>query len=179
MSLIMRVLCLNSLKCISQKMGRPGYDSSFIPGKCRKGTSINPRPLPTRFILPLKKVKLSLCLTNEALPHEDVWGSGCIDPHVLDLGTSWRWVVSFMPWPLYPRGKSPPDTHCIGSWMGPRTDLDDVERKIVSLLRLEIRPLGRPARSQSLYRLSYCGSLPFIIIHIWCRTVRDTDSLVK
>jgi hypothetical protein len=26
----------------------------------------------------------------EALRHEDVWGSGCIDPSFLDLGTSWR-----------------------------------------------------------------------------------------
>jgi hypothetical protein len=45
----------------------------------------------------------SLCLTN----HEGVWGSGCIDPHFLDLGTNWCWVVSFTPRPLYPRGKSP------------------------------------------------------------------------
>jgi hypothetical protein len=37
-----------------------------------------------------EKVKLSLCLTNQALRHEDVWRSGCIDPHFLDLGTSWR-----------------------------------------------------------------------------------------
>jgi hypothetical protein len=29
-------------------------------------------------------------------------GSGCIDPHFPDLGTSWRWVVSFTPRPLYP-----------------------------------------------------------------------------
>jgi hypothetical protein len=36
------------------------------------------------------KVKLSLCLTNYALRHEGVWRSGCIDPHFLDLGTSWR-----------------------------------------------------------------------------------------
>jgi hypothetical protein len=35
------------------------------------------------------------------------WGSGCIDPHFLDLGASWRWVVSFTPQPLYPWGKSP------------------------------------------------------------------------
>jgi hypothetical protein len=26
------------------------------------------------------KVKLSLCLTNQALWHEGIWGSGCIDP---------------------------------------------------------------------------------------------------
>jgi hypothetical protein len=38
----------------------------------------------------MAKVKLSLCLTNSALRHEDVWGSGCTDPHFLDLGTSWR-----------------------------------------------------------------------------------------
>jgi hypothetical protein len=35
-----------------------------------------------------KKVKFSLCLTNSALRLEDVWGSGSIDPHNLDLGTS-------------------------------------------------------------------------------------------
>jgi hypothetical protein len=34
-------------------------------------------------------------------------GGGCIDPHFLHLGTSWRWVVKFTPRPLYPRGKSP------------------------------------------------------------------------
>jgi hypothetical protein len=37
------------------------------------------------------KVKVkSLYLTNYALRHEGVWGSGCIDAHFLDLGTSWR-----------------------------------------------------------------------------------------
>jgi hypothetical protein len=35
------------------------------------------------------------------------YGSGCIDPHFLDLGTSGRRVVSFTPQPLYPRGKRP------------------------------------------------------------------------
>jgi hypothetical protein len=53
------------------------------------------------------KVKLSLCLTNEALRHEGAWGSGCIDPHFLDLETGWRWAVSFTPRPLCHRGKSP------------------------------------------------------------------------
>jgi hypothetical protein len=54
-----------------------------------------------------KKVKLYLCLTNWTLHHEGVWGSGCIDPHFLDLDTSWRWVC-FTPRQLYPRRKSPP-----------------------------------------------------------------------
>jgi hypothetical protein len=44
----------------------------------------------------------------------------------------------------------------------PRAGLDDVEkRKFVTLRGLEFRPLGRQARSQSLYRLSYPGSLIF------------------
>jgi hypothetical protein len=34
-------------------------------------------------------------------------GSGGIVPHILDLGTRWRSVVSFMPWPLYLQRKSP------------------------------------------------------------------------
>jgi hypothetical protein len=34
-------------------------------------------------------------------------GSGGIATHILDLGTRWRRVVSFTPWPLYPQGKSP------------------------------------------------------------------------
>jgi hypothetical protein len=29
------------------------------------------------------------------------WGSGGIAPRILDLGTRWKWVVSFTPRPLY------------------------------------------------------------------------------
>jgi hypothetical protein len=31
-----------------------------------------------------------LRLTDSALGHEDVGGSGCIDPRFLDLSTNWR-----------------------------------------------------------------------------------------
>jgi hypothetical protein len=34
------------------------------------------------------------------------WESGGIAPHILDLGTRRRWVVSFTSRPLYPHGKS-------------------------------------------------------------------------
>jgi hypothetical protein len=79
-------------------------------------------------------------------------GNGCIDPHFLDLGTSWRWVVNFTPRPLYPRGK-------VGGWVDLRAGLDDLEkRKFFTLPGFEVWPLGRPARSQSLYRLRYPGS---------------------
>jgi hypothetical protein len=47
-----------------------------------------------------------------------------------------------------------PGTHWIGDWVGFRVDMDDVEkRKICTLPGLELRPLCRPVRSQSLYRL--------------------------
>jgi hypothetical protein len=36
-----------------------------------------------------------------------IGGSGCTNPRILDLGTSWRWVFSFTPRPLYPRENSP------------------------------------------------------------------------
>jgi len=34
------------------------------------------------------------------------WGSGSTSARILDFGTRWRWVVSFMARPLYPQGKS-------------------------------------------------------------------------
>jgi hypothetical protein len=70
-----------------------------------------PHPVPNFYssllITSSKKVKLSPCLTNQALCHEGVWGNGCINPHFLGLGTSWKWVASFMTCSLYPWGKSP------------------------------------------------------------------------
>jgi hypothetical protein len=48
-------------------------------------------------------------------------------------------------------------THCTGGWVGPRADLDRQARgKILSPLPgIEPRSPGRPARSQTLYWLSY------------------------
>jgi hypothetical protein len=63
-----------------------------------------------------------------------------------------------------PPGKEPRSTHWIGCWVDPRAGLKDVEkRKFLTLLGLELRPLGRPARSQSLYLLRYPGSYMFYI----------------
>jgi hypothetical protein len=103
-----------------------------------------------------KTVKVSLCLTNYALRHEDVWGSGCTDPRILDVGTSSRWAVSFTPRHLYPWCKYPLDKRLSGlrNWSGRRGE----KRKILPLQGLELRPLGRPARTKSLYRLRYPGS---------------------
>jgi hypothetical protein len=58
---------------------------------------------------------------------------------------------------LYPWGKVP-GTHWIGGWVGPRAGLDaGARRKILSPCRGS-NP-DRPARSQTLYCLSYRSSL--------------------
>jgi hypothetical protein len=67
----------------------------------------------------------------------------------LDLGTTWRWVVSFTSLPLYSRERAP-GTHSIAGWVDPKAGLDDMDSNS--------HPPDRPARSQSLYRLSYPGS---------------------
>jgi hypothetical protein len=59
-------------------------------------------------------------------------------------------VVSTTPRPLYPRER--PGTHCTGGWVGPRVGLD-VCKKISP--PTGIRFPDRPARNQSLNRLSY------------------------
>jgi hypothetical protein len=56
-------------------------------------------------------------------------------------------------------GERARDTHWVGGWVDPRAGVDDMEkRKFLILPGLKLRPLGRPARSQSLYRLRYPGS---------------------
>jgi hypothetical protein len=64
-----------------------------------------------------------------------------------------------------PPRKELPGTHWIGGWVGSRVGLDDVEkRKILTLPGFELRPLGLPARSQSLYRLSYPSPSSYVIM---------------
>jgi hypothetical protein len=62
--------------------------------------------------------------------------NGCIASLILNLGSRWRWVVSFMPQPLYPYGKnSRYPLH--GIWVGPRASLDIFEKGKISCLNLE------------------------------------------
>jgi hypothetical protein len=77
-------------------------------------------------------------------------------PRVLHLSTSWRWVVGFTPWALYPQGKSPPYP-LQRTQGGPqnRSGWRVKRRKILPLPGLEFRPVDRAYRSQSLYRLWY------------------------
>ena len=68
-----------------------------------------------------------------------------------------RWVVNATPRPLYPRER--PGAHCIGSWVDPRTHLDECGKS---------RPTGILSpdcltHSKSLYRLRYPGPQPRIV----------------
>jgi hypothetical protein len=65
-------------------------------------------------------------------------------------------------WSVSRPGRFTPGTHWIGGWVGLRFGLDYMEkRKLLSPSELGLRNLGRPARSQSLYRLRYPGSQHF------------------
>jgi hypothetical protein len=90
-------------------------------------------------------------------------GCGCIDSRLFDLGTCWRWVVSFTPRPFYPpatlpSGKEPRyplDRRLSGpqNWSGRHR-----EKKIL-VPTITRTPTPRSSnRSQSVYRLFYPGS---------------------
>jgi hypothetical protein len=82
-------------------------------------------------------------------------GSGCIDPHILDLGTRERWVVSFTPWPLSSRERAP-GTHQIGGRADPRAGLDTGEEKnLLHLPGIKTQFLSGPPHGPSLYWLSW------------------------
>jgi hypothetical protein len=79
------------------------------------------------------------------------------NPHFLDLGTSWSWVVSFAPLVLYPRGKIPqyPLDRRLGgpqSWSGRHGEV-----KILAPTGTQTPTSGHPACSQSLYQPHYPG----------------------
>jgi hypothetical protein len=66
-------------------------------------------------------------------------------------------VVSVTQRPRFSPGERNPGIHCTGGWVGPKAGLDtESRRKILSPLPgIEPRSYSRPARSQTLYWLSY------------------------
>jgi hypothetical protein len=129
------------------------------------------------------KVKLSLCF-NWAPRHEGVLGSGGITAHILDLGTRWRWVVSFTPRTLYPQGKSswyPLDRRLGGpqSRSGEERDsqpLPGLEPLIIQPVALRyttelsrlLRSPDKPRGVAASLRLNTCRS-------IWLRSTSQND----
>jgi hypothetical protein len=72
------------------------------------------------------------------------YGSGCIHIFLASALVGGEWSTS-RPGRFTP-GERAPGTHWTGGWVDFRVDLDDLE-KILTLPGLELRPLGRPARS--------------------------------
>jgi hypothetical protein len=100
----------------------------------------------------LVKVKLSLCLTKHHAMKE-YWEWRYSSTHsltsALDGG---EWSVS-RPCCFTPRERAP-GTHWIGGWVSTRAVLDAVSKRKIPNSCRNSNP-DHPARSQSLYRLSY------------------------
>jgi hypothetical protein len=61
-------------------------------------------PKRPNFVLKGKSKVVPVLFLTEHRFMKAYWGSGNIAPRILDLGTRWRWVVSYMSRPLYPQG---------------------------------------------------------------------------
>jgi hypothetical protein len=95
----------------------------------------------TKYTIPWRHLAL-----NYAWYHEDIWVRQGTSPCILNPGTRWRWVVSFMFLLLDPQGNSPPSTHWIGGWVGPRDSLDRMAKRKISSPCQDSNP-GHPACS--------------------------------
>jgi hypothetical protein len=130
---------VNKLEILGQKRIPTGYPEA----------NTNPR---SSWWLWFIKILLSLCLINRTPLRR--MGECWYNFIILDLGTSWRWVVSFTPLPLYPWGKSlryPLDR------VGPRASLDTVEKRKFACSYRESNT-GHPVCTPSLYGRQYPGS---------------------
>jgi hypothetical protein len=98
------------------------------------------------------KLKLSLCLINETLCHEDAWKSGGIVPPVLTSAVEGVELSALRPC-RFVTEKTNRGTYWREGWVGTRAGMESAE-KIQTLPHRESKTHLR-ARSLSLYRLSY------------------------
>jgi len=74
-------------------------------------------------------LKRKFCVITKQMLWMIQYVMAVLAPCICNIGTRWRWVVSFMTQLLYPQRKSP-STHWIGGWAGPRAGIDTgVKRK--------------------------------------------------
>jgi hypothetical protein len=74
--------------------------------------------------------------------------SGGIAPSILNLSTRWRWVVKFMPHPLYPLGKT--IWYPLDGRLGKphsQSGCHREEKDLFTLLKIETQLLRSPAFS--------------------------------
>jgi len=118
----------------------------------------------------VKKVKCTLVqalkLCTDRTAHR---GSRSVALLFLEYGTRRRWGVSVTPRPLFTPGKEWVPILQEAGW-APGPVWTDAE----NLVTIRIRSPDRPARSQSLYRLSYPAPLAMMCIsqnssELWCK----------
>jgi len=80
------------------------------------------------------------------------------------------WVVNTNPMPFYPRERA--GTYFIGAWVNPWAGLYRYE----NLGHIGIRSPNRPARSESLYQLSYPSSLYAICVSAFISVFNQIDA---
>jgi hypothetical protein len=103
-----------------------------------------------------KKVKLARCFTKSHAM-KMCGESGGITPRILNLRNRWSWVVSFIPRPRYPRGKS--SQHTLDRRLGGATPcIDVVAKKLVLAAAGNRIPVVQPV-AHSLHWLSCPVSL--------------------
>jgi hypothetical protein len=102
-----------------------------------------------------KNVKLSLCLINSALCHEDIWGGGGIAPPFLTSALDGGEWSDSRTGHFTHKKKSP--WYPLGRRMGRPQSRSRFCGEVKTYSCRESNP-GRPARSPSLYRLSYTKS---------------------
>jgi hypothetical protein len=138
-----------------------------------------PPPLPQYVFMAWCLIKNRDNFTFTSPLHEDVMGEWGIAPRILDLGTRWRWVVSFTPRPLYLPGKNPlyPLDRRLG---GPhsRSGRGGEEKNSQPPPGIEPENPNRPARSPALYRLSYHGSTKYIMAREIYSTIKNNPKII-
>jgi hypothetical protein len=101
------------------------------------------------------------------------WWSRGVAPHILNLVTRRKWVVSFTPRPLYSRGRTPvlilKEAGCAPESVWTRWRRENSQSPPV----IEPRSSYRPARSQSLCWLRYPGSCNWLVT--WLHTLYRED----
>jgi hypothetical protein len=94
---------------------------------------------------------------------------------VLEFGTIWKKVASFMTRPLYSRRESP-GIHWLWGCVSAVDALDTAEKRTISRLRRDsIR--GLTAHRLSLYLLNYSGSTDRLTDHFYWNIYRDVLNL--
>jgi hypothetical protein len=70
------------------------------------------------------------CLCAQQIKHTAMkaYGSRCIDPHYLDLGTRWSEWSASRPCRFTPEERTPA-IHWLGCWVDLRAGLDDSEKR--------------------------------------------------